>query len=175
MRGLCGAGRGGGAVRLLRLPERARCLGLGAAAARRRPRLGEGRAQADAGGGALRPAAAPQALEQLRTAVLQRQPWAPLQGRRDIAAMALALAPEFGGDRVAAFIHATADMIITAHGGKTEFFLLDGMDAALRDGRWVPDIDSESRRVSLLPDTEPQAWEDLMRQPAYLQALDLLP
>ena len=53
--------------------------------------------------------------------------------------------------------------------------LLDGMDAALRDGRWVPDIDSESRRVSLLPDTEPQAWEDLMRQPAYLQALDLLP
>ncbi len=70
-----------------------------------------------------------QALEQLRTAVLQRQPWAPLQGRRDIAAMALALAPEFAGDRVAAFIHATADMIITAHGGKTEFFLLDGMDA----------------------------------------------
>ena len=49
--------------------------------------------------------------------------------------------------------------------------LLDGMDAALRDGRWVPDIDSESRRVSLLPDTEPQAWDDLMRQPAYLQAL----
>ena len=74
-----------------------------------------------------------QALEQLRTAVLQRQPWAPLQGRRDIAAMALALAlalaPEFAGDRVAAFIHATADMIITAHGGKTEFFLLDGVDA----------------------------------------------
>ena len=70
-----------------------------------------------------------QALEQLRTAVLPRQPWAPLQGRRDIAAMALALAPEFAGDRVAAFIHATADMIITAHGGKTEFFLLDGMDA----------------------------------------------
>ena len=70
-----------------------------------------------------------QALEQLRAAVLQRQPWAPLQGRRDIAAMALALVPEFAGDRVAAFIHATADMIITAHGGKTEFFLLDGMDA----------------------------------------------
>ena len=70
-----------------------------------------------------------QALEQLRTAVLQRQPWAALQGRRDIAAMALALAPEFAGDRVAAFIHATADMVITAHGGKTEFFLLDGMDA----------------------------------------------
>lgn len=70
-----------------------------------------------------------QAMEQVRAAVLQRQPWGPLQGRRDIAALALALAPEFTGDRVAAFVHATADMIITAHGGKTEFFLLDGMDA----------------------------------------------
>jgi hypothetical protein len=70
-----------------------------------------------------------QALEQLRAAIVQRQPWPPLQGRRDIAAMGLALAPEFAGDRVAAFIHATADMIITAHGGKTEFFLLDGVDA----------------------------------------------
>lgn len=53
--------------------------------------------------------------------------------------------------------------------------LLDGMDAALRDGRWVPDEDSESRRLALLPETAPQAWDDLMRQPAYLQALDLLP
>ncbi len=70
-----------------------------------------------------------QALDQLRTAIVQRQHWAPLQGRRDIAAMGLALAPGFAGDRVAAFIHATADMIVTAHGGKTEFFLLDGVDA----------------------------------------------
>ncbi len=69
------------------------------------------------------------AIDQVRTSITQRQPWAPLQGRRDIAAMGLALAPEFAGDRVAAFIHATADMIITAHGGKTEFFLLDGVDA----------------------------------------------
>lgn len=69
------------------------------------------------------------AVEQVRAAILRRQSWAPLQGRRDIAAMGLALAPEFAGDRVAAFIHATADMIITAHGGKTEFFLLDGVDA----------------------------------------------
>ena len=70
-----------------------------------------------------------QALDQLRAAIMQRQAWAPLQGRRDIAAMGLALSPEFGGDRVAGLVHATADMIITAHGGKTEFFLLDGVDA----------------------------------------------
>ena len=70
-----------------------------------------------------------EAIAQVRTAIDQRQPWAPLQGRRDIAAMGLALAPEFTGDRVAAFIYATVDMIITAHGGKTEFFLIDGVDA----------------------------------------------
>ncbi len=70
-----------------------------------------------------------QAMEQVRAAIEQRQPWAPLQGRRDITAMAFALAPEFAGDRVAAFIVATADMLITAHGGKTEFFLLDSLDA----------------------------------------------
>lgn len=70
-----------------------------------------------------------QALAQVRAAIERREPWAPLQGRRDIAAMGLALAPEFTGDRVAAFVYATADMIITAHGGKTEFFLLDGFDA----------------------------------------------
>ncbi|EJE49162.1 hypothetical protein PMI14_06361 [Acidovorax sp. CF316] len=70
-----------------------------------------------------------QAMEQVRAAVEQRQPWAPLQGRRDIAGLAFALAPEFAGDRVAAFIAATADMLVTAHGGKTEFFLLDSLDA----------------------------------------------
>ena len=53
--------------------------------------------------------------------------------------------------------------------------LLEGMDEALRTGRWQPDIDSESRRLALLPDTVPQPWDDLMHQPAYLQALDMLP
>lgn len=53
--------------------------------------------------------------------------------------------------------------------------LLDGMDDAVRSGRWAPDVDAASRRLSLLPDTQPQAWDDLMRQPAYLMALDLLP
>jgi len=70
-----------------------------------------------------------QAVAQVRAAVRERAAWAPLQGKRDIAAMDLALAPGFTGDRVAAFIYATADMIVTAHGGKTEFFLLDGFDA----------------------------------------------
>jgi hypothetical protein len=65
----------------------------------------------------------------VRDAIEQRQPWPALQGRRDIKALSLALSPEFAGDRVAAFIYSSADMIIAAHGGKTEFFLVDGLDA----------------------------------------------
>ena len=82
-------------------------------------------------------------------------------------------------DAALAALNAGCDMVLLCNQslgfGEHVDQLLDGMDAALRDGRWVPDIDSESRRVSLLPDIEPQAWDDLMRQPAYLQALDQLP
>ena len=53
--------------------------------------------------------------------------------------------------------------------------LIEGLDAALAQGRWQPSVDSESRRLALLPETLPQAWDELMYQPAYLQALDLLP
>lgn len=70
-----------------------------------------------------------EALRKTRQAIEQRQSWPDLAGKRDIGAMAAALAPAFTGDRVAAFIYATADMIIVAHGNKTEFFLIDGLDA----------------------------------------------
>jgi len=65
----------------------------------------------------------------VRDAIEQRLPWPALQGKRDIKALSLSLSPEFSDDRVAAFIYASADMIITAHGGKTEFFLTDALDA----------------------------------------------
>ena len=52
--------------------------------------------------------------------------------------------------------------------------LLEGMAAAMRAQQWVPDVDSESRRVSLLPETVPQPWDALMLQPAYQDALGLL-
>lgn len=70
-----------------------------------------------------------EALARLRTAIDQRSGWPTLEQWRDIDALALALSPGFSGDRVAAFIYAVADMLITAHGGKTEFYLLDGQDA----------------------------------------------
>ena len=64
------------------------------------------------------------ALAQLELALLSAQLWAPLAGQRDVAA----LSPDFAGDRVAAFIVACADTIVTAHGGKREFYYLDGVD-----------------------------------------------
>ncbi|KQP18813.1 hypothetical protein ASF43_29140 [Pseudorhodoferax sp. Leaf267] len=68
------------------------------------------------------------ALDVLALAIRQQQAPATLQGKRDIAALALALTPEFTGDRVAAFIYANADMLIVAHGGKTSFNLLDSQE-----------------------------------------------
>ena len=53
--------------------------------------------------------------------------------------------------------------------------LLDGLLAARDQGAWQPSVDSEARRLALLPETLPQPWDELMYQPAYLQALDLLP
>ena len=69
------------------------------------------------------------ALDQLGFAMRARQAPSSLQGKRDIAALALSLSPEFRGDRVAAFMYANADMLITAHGDRTRFHLLDSLDA----------------------------------------------
>ena len=71
------------------------------------------------------------AMAYVRIAVMERQPWHELQDKRDVAALSLALQPGFAGDRVAAFVHAAADMLITAHGGRTRFTLIDGLDPQL--------------------------------------------
>ena len=69
-----------------------------------------------------------EAMNNVRIAVTGRQPWEPLDGKRDVAALSLALQPGFAGDRVGAFVYAAADMLITAHGGRTSFTLIDGLD-----------------------------------------------
>lgn len=46
-----------------------------------------------------------------------------------------------------------------------------GGDAPL----WQPDPDSEARRLALLPQTPPLAWDDLMHDPVYQRALERLP
>ena len=69
------------------------------------------------------------ALAKLKVAIDNSTAWSDLQNKRDIAALSLALGPDFKGDRVAAFIYASADMLVTAHGNKTTFYLTDALDA----------------------------------------------
>lgn len=63
----------------------------------------------------------------------------------------------------------------TVDGGAPVDALLDGLEQAAADGRWTPDETSEARRTALLPQTEPLAWDELMRAPAYQRALERLP
>ncbi|MGN8262100.1 hypothetical protein ACLEJW_22625 [Pseudomonas sp. SMSB3] len=65
---------------------------------------------------------------QIRNAIEQRQPLPQLGNRRDLAALSYALSSEFRGDRVGAFIYAIGSMLITAHGGRTEFYMTDTID-----------------------------------------------
>lgn len=58
--------------------------------------------------------------------------------------------------------------------GKPLDDLLDGLFEARASGAWMPDGAAERRRVDLLPQTEPLAWDELMRDPAYLRALERL-
>ncbi len=82
-------------------------------------------------------------------------------------------------DAAIAALAAGCDLVLLCNqsvgNGEAVDELINGLDAALSQGRWQPSVDSESRRLALLPETLPQAWDELMYQPAYLQALDLLP
>jgi hypothetical protein len=69
------------------------------------------------------------AVERVRNAIQNGQSLPELGNRRDIQILSLALDEAYTGDRVAAVIYGLADMLITAHGGKTQFFLLDSMNA----------------------------------------------
>ena len=82
-------------------------------------------------------------------------------------------------DAAVAALQAGCDLVLLCNqsvgDGKAVDELIDGLENARQQGRWQPSVDSESRRLALLPETLPQAWDELMYQPAYLQALDLLP
>ncbi|BBH45980.1 hypothetical protein KU43P_24570 [Pseudomonas sp. KU43P] len=68
------------------------------------------------------------AERQIRIAIEQRQPLPQLGNRRDLEALSYALSPAFRGDRVGAFIYAIGSMLVTAHGGRTEFYMTDTID-----------------------------------------------
>jgi len=60
-------------------------------------------------------------------------------------------------------------------GGAAVDDLLDGLVEQQTQGHWQPDPDSEARRLALLPQTPPMAWDDLMHHGAYQHALERLP
>ncbi|MBV7539628.1 beta-N-acetylhexosaminidase [Acidovorax sp. sic0104] len=82
-------------------------------------------------------------------------------------------------DAAIAALAAGCDMVLLCNqsigDGRAVDELIDGLEKAQAQGLWQPSVDSESRRVALLPETLPQPWDELMLQPAYMQALDLLP
>lgn len=82
-------------------------------------------------------------------------------------------------DAALAALQAGCDLVLLCNqslgDGRAVDELLNGLEQAKAQGRWQPSVDSESRRLALLPETLPQPWDELMLQPAYMHALDLLP
>lgn len=82
-------------------------------------------------------------------------------------------------DAAVAALQAGCDLVLLCNqsvgDGRAVDELLDGLAAQQAQGQWRASPESESRRVALLPQTLPLAWDDLMFQPAYLQALEMLP
>lgn len=78
-----------------------------------------------------------------------------------------------------AALNAGCDMVLLCNqsvdGGAPVDELLEGLSSALSAGAWQASVISEQRRLDLLPQNPPVAWDDLMVQPKYMQALDLLP
>ena len=82
-------------------------------------------------------------------------------------------------DAALAALGAGCDMVLLCNqsvdGGQAVDALLDGLQSALAGGHWRPDGDSEARRLALLPLTPPLPWDELMHEPAYQHALEMLP
>ena len=78
-----------------------------------------------------------------------------------------------------AALSAGCDLVLLCNqsldGGAAVDALLDELAAAEASGRWQPDAASESRRLDLLPQTPPLAWDELMHSAAYQRSLDRLP
>ncbi|GAA4330327.1 lipoprotein [Pigmentiphaga soli] len=68
------------------------------------------------------------AVADVRALIEARRPPKGLAGFHDIQILSMALDPDYQDDRVAAFIYGLADTLITAHGGKTRFYVLDVLD-----------------------------------------------
>ena len=82
-------------------------------------------------------------------------------------------------DAAAVALSAGCDMVLLCNqsvdGGAAVDALLDGLHQAEIEGHWHSDPDSEQRRLALLPQTPPMAWDELMHHPVYQRALERLP
>ena len=78
-----------------------------------------------------------------------------------------------------AALNAGCDMVLlcnqSAGEGAELDALINGLTEAQVKGLWQPSDASEEHRLALLPTGRAIPWDDLMVQPAYMQALDLLP
>lgn len=80
-------------------------------------------------------------------------------------------------------LNAGCDMVLLCNqslpdsegGGLAVDALIDGLTEAVVKGVWRSQPASEERRRALLPQTGALAWDELMLQPDYMHALDLVP
>ena len=76
-------------------------------------------------------------------------------------------------------LNAGCDMVLLCNqsvdGGQAVDELINGMVEAQLKGQWQPWEASDLRRLALLPTTATPEWDALMVQPAYMQALSLVP
>jgi beta-N-acetylhexosaminidase len=82
-------------------------------------------------------------------------------------------------EAAAVALNAGCDMVLLCNqsvdGGAAVDDLIDGLQRAVVDGRVHLSADSDARRHALLPHVPPLPWDELMRDPRYLRALQLLP
>jgi beta-N-acetylhexosaminidase len=76
-------------------------------------------------------------------------------------------------------LNAGCDMVLLCNqsvdGGQAVDELISGMVEAVVKEQWLPCEASDHRRLALLPATPASTWDALMVQPAYMQALSLMP
>jgi beta-N-acetylhexosaminidase len=76
-------------------------------------------------------------------------------------------------------LNAGCDMVLLCNqsldGGAAVDELLAGLQQQAEQGHWIPDPDSEQRRLALLPQTPPLSWDDLMHDSVYQRSLERLP
>ncbi|MFZ2737678.1 MAG: beta-N-acetylhexosaminidase [Burkholderiaceae bacterium] len=77
-----------------------------------------------------------------------------------------------------AALNAGCDMVLLCNQSLDRGLAVDELIAGLTEaqikGQWLSQESSELRRRALLPTSPALAWDDLMLQPAYMQALDLI-